>query len=261
MANEIGYRVDHQVATITLNRPESYNSLTPQCYKTLKRALGNAGADPLIRCVVLTGKGTAFSSGAHIDQKECETTFAPAMLGDVIKEKLNPIIETIRRIPQIVIAAVNGPCAGASAGIVLACDLIIASETAYFLYPFVKIGLSVDGGAGFFLSRLAGPKLALGYLLSGERIDASQAYACGIINKVVPAEELQKEVACLSERIVKGPYSQSLIKYVVNRASEMSLTDYLEMEAEYQKLASQSQDAKEGLNAFLNKRIPVFKGR
>lgn len=261
MDEDITYQVSDLVATITINRPDSYNSLTPHAYQEMNRAFKYAEKDPSVRCILLTGKGKAFSSGAYLAADELETTFSPEGLRKTITEKLNPLIKTIIANEKPVIAAVNGPCAGASAGIVLACDLVIASESAYLLFPFVNIGLATDGGPGFFLTRLVGPKKAMEILLLGEKISAAQCHELGIFNRVVASEDFSREVKELSRKLATGPFSQTLIKKAVNRALGMTLDEYLELEAEYQPDASKSADAKEGIHAFLQKRKPQFRGR
>jgi len=261
MNDEITYEVDGLIATITINRPESHNSLTPLHYVEMERVFKSAGNDPSVKCIVLTGKGKAFSSGAYLAPEELETTFAPEALRNIIINKLNPLVKSITDNQKPVIAAINGPCAGASAGIALACDLIIASESAYLLFPFVNIGLVPDGGPVYFLTRLVGQKKAMEFLLLGEKITAAQALELGLFNRVIPSEVFEKEVKTLAEKLAQGPYSQSLIKNMVNRSFEMTLDAYLDMEAAYQPKAAKSVDAKEGINAFIQKRKPQFSGR
>jgi len=261
MNNEILYRAESKVATITINRPESYNSITTAVFSEMVRAFEYANNDSSVKCIVLTGKGKAFSSGAHLAKGELEAALAPETLYRNMKGQLNPFIRTITRNQKPVIAAVNGPCAGVMAGIALACDLIIASESAYFLFPFVNIGLSIDGGPGYFLTRLIGPKKGMELLLLGERVNAKQALALGMINKVVPSDTFDEEINSLSKKLAYGPYSQSLIKNLVNQALDMTLDDYLDIEAEYQYFATGSKDAKEGINAFIEKRKPRFESK
>ncbi|HPX31671.1 MAG TPA: enoyl-CoA hydratase [Smithella sp.] len=261
MDDDITFQVEDLVATITINRPDTYNSLTPHAYQEMNRALKYAENDPSVRCIILTGKGKAFSSGAYLAKDELETTFSYEGLRKTITEDLNPLIKTITTNQKPVIAAVNGPCAGASAGLVLACDLAVASESAYLLFPFVNIGLATDGGPGFFLTRLVGPKRAMEILLLGEKISAEKCCELGLFNRVVAAENFQKEVKELAGKLAHGPFSQTLIKSAVHQALAMNLDEYLDLEAEYQPSASRSLDAREGINAFLEKRKPQFRGR
>lgn len=261
MDDEITYEVNEWVATIMINRPDTYNSLTRHAYQEMDRAFKYAENDPSVRCIVLTGKGKAFSSGAYLAKAELETTFTSESLRQTILENLNPLINTIISNKKPVIAAVNGPCAGAGAGIVLACDMIIASESAYLLFPFVNIGLATDAGPGFFLTRLVGPKKAMEILLLGEKINAEQCFKLGIFNRVATADNFEKEVKELATKLARGPYSQTLIKSAVNRSLGMTLNEYLNMEADYQPKAAASADAEEGINAFLQKRQPQFRGR
>lgn len=261
MDDDITYQVEDLVATITINRPDTYNSLTPHAYLEMNRAFQYAENDPSVRCIILTGKGKAFSSGAYLAKDELDTTFSYEGLRTTITEQLNPLIKTIIGNRKPVVAAVNGPCAGAAAGIVLACDLVIANETAYLLFPFVNIGLATDGGPGFFLTRLVGPKRAMEMLLLGEKISAEKCCELGIFNRVVTAENFQKEVKELAGKLAHGPFSQTLIKSAVHQALAMNLDQYLELEAEYQPSASRHSDAREGINAFLQKRKPQFRGR
>jgi 2-(1,2-epoxy-1,2-dihydrophenyl)acetyl-CoA isomerase len=261
MKDEVLYQVSDKVATIKINRPDTYNSLTMDVYKELSKAFEKADSDISVRCIVFTGTGKAFSSGAYLAKDELDTTFSPGILRSAMKEYLNPLIQAIFGSEKIIVAAVNGPCAGAAAGIALACDLIIASESAYFLFPFVNIGLATDGGPGFFLTRLAGRNRTMEMLLLGEKVSASKCCEFGIINRVVPVAEFQGEVDALTKKLADGPFSQKLIKSAVNQALSMKLGEYLDLEAEFQPHAARSADSKEGIKAFVEKRKAQFCGQ
>ncbi len=257
MYETILYQVAGGVATVTLNRPASLNSINFQMIKDLNKAFGNAKDDQAIRCVVLTGAGRGFCSGADLTSGMLNN---PEELASGLKETLNPLIKSLHEMEKPVIAAVNGVAAGAGCNLALACDLVVAAESAVFYQAFVKIGLVPDAGGSYFLPRLVGPRKAMEMVLLGEKIGAADALRLGLINKTAPDEDLVSEVGYLAARLSSGPCCQGMIKTMINRSQEMDLGACLEMEADYQGMAAATKDSTEGVIAFIQKRKPEFKG-
>jgi 2-(1,2-epoxy-1,2-dihydrophenyl)acetyl-CoA isomerase len=247
------------VQTIQLNRPEVLNSFNQIMGKELQQVLKESACNANIRCIVLTGAGRAFSAGQ--DLAEAIAPNGPE-IADIVREIYNPIIQAIRTIDKPIIAMVNGVAAGAGANIALACDLIMASKEASFIQSFSKIGLIPDSGGTFFLPRLLGLHRANALTMLAEKISAEQAMQWGLVYGVYPQEQLQKETMILASRIAAMPtYGIALTKQAFNSAWDNSLTQQLETEAKFQSLAAASEDHREGVNAFLEKRSPKFKGK
>lgn len=258
MYETILYETGGGVANIRLNRPGSLNSLNRQLVEDLGSALKKAREDPEIRCVVLTGAGRGFCAGADLTEGAVEN---PGDISAVLRERYNPVIKTIQEIEKPVIAAVNGVAAGAGCNMALACDLVIAAESASFLQAFVKIGLVPDAGGSYFLPRLVGSKKAMEMMLLGEKISAAEALRLGMINRVVPDSDFEAEAGKLAATISSGPRCQGMIKKMLSMSSEMDLGDCLNMEAEFQAKAAATEDFVEGVSAFLQKRKAQFKGK
>ncbi|MCL6477647.1 MAG: enoyl-CoA hydratase/isomerase family protein [Peptococcaceae bacterium] len=258
MYETIRYESSGGVATITLNRPDSLNSINHRMVYDLGDAFIQCRNDGDIRCVVLTGAGRGFCAGADLS---AVTVMGPDDVSRTLKEGYNPVIKSIREIEKPVIAAVNGIAAGAGCSMALACDLVIAAESAAFVQAFVKIGLVPDAGGSYFLPRLVGPKKAMEMALLGEKISAAEAERLGMINRVVPDGELEAEVRKLAVRLASGPGCQGMIKTMFTRSPEMDLDGCLEMEADFQARAAVTEDFMEGVSAFLQKREAVFKGK
>lgn len=257
MYETVLYQTGGGVASIRLNRPDSLNSLNRQLVEDLGSALKKAREDSEIRCVVLTGAGRGFCAGADL-------TEAVGNSGDVsavLRERYNPVIMSIQEMEKPVIAAVNGVAAGAGCNMALACDLVIAAESASFLQAFVKIGLVPDAGGSYFLPRLVGSKKAMEMVLLGEKISAAEALRLGMINRVVPDSEFEAEAARLAATISSGPRCQGMIKKMFGQSPEMDLGDCLSMEADFQAKAAATEDFAEGVSAFLQKRKAQFKGK
>ena len=252
------HRREAGVATLTLNRPRAYNACTRELALRLQHLLREASDDDAVRAVVLTGAGKAFCAGQ--DLGELVGDDAPPM-GQILKEHFNPIIRAIRDCAKPVIAAVNGVAAGAGANIALACDLVVASERASFIQAFSKIGLIPDSGGTWTLPRLVGWQRASALAMTGEKVDAERALAMGMVYRVVPHDALADEVAALAVTLATMPTrALALTKRALEASATNTLDEQLALEDELQLEASATDDYAEGVEAFLAKRPPVFKG-
>jgi 2-(1,2-epoxy-1,2-dihydrophenyl)acetyl-CoA isomerase len=246
------------VCTIKLNRPEVFNSFNRAMALALQQALDDCASNDEVRAIVIVGEGKAFCAGQ--DLAEATDPNGPE-LKTIVRDHYNPIIERIRNIEKPVIAAVNGVAAGAGANIALACDLTVATYSASFLQAFSKIGLIPDSGGTFFLPRIIGAQKALALMMTGDKIPAQQAEAMNMIYKAVPDESFEAEVTKLAETMAAMPTRAfGLTKKAVNQSFTNDLTTQLAVEEKLQTEAGQTADFKEGVNAFLEKRKPVFKG-
>ena len=251
-------------ATIELNRPQALNAWNHQLGIDLLAALQTLGEDQRVRTVAITGAGRAFSSGADLkDISGGETT--PDGRPDVYRtltERYHPIMRAIRELEKPVIAAVNGPAVGIGCSLALCCDLIVAAESAYFLLAFVNIGLVPDGGSSLFVPSRIGFARASEMALLGERIHAPQALEWGLINRVVPDEQLTGEVQALVARMAAGPTrSYAGSKRQLNSWLYARMDEQLELEAQTQREMASSDDFLEGAMAFVQKRQARFSGR
>jgi 2-(1,2-epoxy-1,2-dihydrophenyl)acetyl-CoA isomerase len=247
------------VAWITLNRPSALNAWTPQLGQELGSALDHVAEDPAVRAIVLTGAGRAFSSGA--DLKNRGESDEATDVQTALRKIYNPVMLRVRTLPKPVVAAVNGPAVGIGASLALAADLIVASESAYFLMAFVNIGLTLDGGASHTLPARVGHARAFEIAYLGERVSAAQALEWGLVNRVVPDPELRSAVDELAARLAAGPPgSYAAIKRSINARAYDGFEDALDLEAELQQARATSRDFGEGVMAFLEKRKPQFTG-
>jgi 2-(1,2-epoxy-1,2-dihydrophenyl)acetyl-CoA isomerase len=249
-------------ATIELNRPESINAWNKQFGLDLLAAVERVAGDADVRAVVIRGAGPGFSSGADLKDTSSERT--PEGHPDVRKvlnERYHPIITTIREMPKPVVAAVHGPAVGIGLSLALACDLILAAESAYFLLAFVNIGLVPDGGSSLFLPSRVGMTRAIEMAMLGERIPARRAFEWGLINAVHPDAELDAAVATLARSLAAGPTrSYAGTKRQVNNWLYTRMEEQLRLEADIQQEMAASGDFVEGVLAFMQKRPARFGG-
>lgn len=247
------------VCTLRMNRPEKFNSFVREMALDLQAKLDRASEDAAVRCIVLTGVGKAFCAGQ--DLAEATDPNGPE-LSSIVSEHYNPIIQRIRRIEKPIIAAVNGVAAGAGANIALACDIVIATESASFIQAFSKIGLIPDSGGTFFLPRLVGWQRASALMMTGEKVMAKDAVDMGMIYKAVANEEFEATIAQMANTLASMPTKAlGLTKRALNQSVNNSLTQQLDLEDELQSQAGGTDDYAEGTAAFLEKRKPEFKGQ
>ncbi|BFH66840.1 enoyl-CoA hydratase [Paenibacillus dendritiformis] len=258
----IRYEVSEGVARITMNRPDKYNAFTGQMIREMIGAFRQAGKDAAVRCIILTGAGKAFNAGQDLgDVPGADGQAAAENHGDMLRSRYNPLIMQIRGTELPVIAAVNGVAAGAGMSLALACDLRVMSERAYFVSAFVNIGLVPDSGGCYFLPRLVGLAKAMEIATIRDRVTAEEAHRIGLVNRICSAERLDEEADALAAKLAQLPTRAiGLMKRTMNRGLETDLAQTLEQEAYAQEIAGRTEDHREGMRAFLEKRPPVFKG-
>jgi len=245
------------VATVTIARPDRLNALSGQTVDELRAAVEAVGASEA-RCLLLTGEGRGFSSGADL----AGGGGLPDDVGASLEQHFNPLIEALFALDVPVVAAVNGPCAGAGCSLALAADIVIAARSAYFLQAFVNIGLIPDAGATWLLPRLAGRARAMEMMMLGERIDAQKALDWGLVSRVVEDQELMQEAVALATRLAGGPtVALGLIRKLARDAGQRPLGEALAAERSAQRDAGRTQDFRSAVIAFLDKRQPRFEGR
>jgi 2-(1,2-epoxy-1,2-dihydrophenyl)acetyl-CoA isomerase len=254
----IQFTIENGVGRIVLNRPEVLNSFNREMALAFQDAMKECFSNKEVRAVLITGAGRAFCAGQ--DLAEAIDPQGPP-LDSIVREHYNPIIKLIREIEKPVVCAVNGVAAGAGANIALACDITIAASSASFIQAFSKIGLIPDSGGTFFLPRLIGMQKATALMMLGDKVKAVEALALGMIYKVCEDETLPTETVKLAETLAKMPtLGLGLTKKALNLSLFNNLDDQLEVEEKLQTQAGQSYDYREGVNAFLEKRQPEFKG-
>jgi 2-(1,2-epoxy-1,2-dihydrophenyl)acetyl-CoA isomerase len=245
------------VLTITLNQPARFNALSNVMLKELNDAMRAAERDTAVRAIVLTGAGKGFCSGADISEFDLSNGGMDA--GEHLRQHFNPLITRMRAMEKPVLAAVNGVAAGAGMSLALACDLRLAAESARFVVAFVKIGLVPDAGLMYFLPRLVGPAKTLELSWTGDPVSAQEAYELGMLNRVMPDDQVLSFTQSLAQRLAHGPAKTiALIKRAVNQSHELPLERVLDLEANYQTIASGHPDFSEGVSAFKEKRPPKF---
>lgn len=251
----------NKILTITLNRPEKYNSFTEPMALDLQEALKQAESDA-IRCVILKANGKAFCGGQDlpevVERAKNEDDYE---LSETVRTSYNPIIREIRKLPKPVVCAVQGTAAGAGANIAFSCDIVIASKEAIFVQAFSKIGLIPDSGGTFFLPRLIGFARTNAFYLLDDKISAERAVQIGLIHKSVEPDQLDGEIQSIAEKLTSMPTKAfGLYKDAINQTFENDLDQQLSLEAALQSEAGKSGDYNEGIRAFLEKRKPAFKG-
>ena len=268
------YNVGDGIATLTLNRPQRLNALGESLREDLYDAIQTAGADDAVRVIVITGAGRGFCSGGDVkamNERNAKSAGSggasdAARAANAMEDRIAPlrdqVVLALRDLPKPVIAAVNGPAAGAGMNLALACDIRIAARSAVFGETFAKRGLHVDWGGTYFLPRMIGMQRACEMIFTGETIDASTAKEYGIVSSVVEDGELMSTVYELAAKIAAGPpIAIRLAKRAMYKSMDSDLRSALEFETYAQNICSQTEDSREGIRAFVEKRVPKFTGR
>ncbi len=257
----LNFKVENSVAQISLNRPDVLNSFNKKMALEFQSALDTVKKSEEIRAVLISGTGRAFSSGQDLEEATPQGG-KRVDLGNIVATQYNPIILGIREIEKPFVCAVGGIAAGAGANLALACDLVLASESAAFIQAFSKVGLIPDSGGTFLLPRLIGFSRATSLMMLGEKLSAQKAFEIGLIYKVCPDAQLQSEALEVAKKLALMPTTGlGLTKRALNRSFSQSLREQLLYEEELQRLAGNTEDYLEGLNAFFEKRPPRFIGR
>ncbi|MFC1415275.1 enoyl-CoA hydratase/isomerase family protein [Streptacidiphilus cavernicola] len=264
MSSEVLVAREGPVLWLTLNRPETLNAVTAGMRERLVAELDSASGDPEVRAVVLTGTGRGFCSGADL-RPAGGGPVVPRVPGDVarvLRTGVQRMIAAVLDCEKPVVAAVNGTAAGVGVHLALACDLVLAAESASFVEAFVRRGLVPDGGGAYLLPRLVGPQRAKELMFFGDALPAAEAERLGLVNRVVPAEELAGTAAKWAERLAAGPTrALALTKHLVNASLEADRAVSFAAEATAQEVNMTTTDAQEGVRAFAERRSPQFKGR
>jgi len=250
--------INDGVLTLTLNRPEALNSFNVEMKEALLAGLKDAAKDKNVRVVLLTGAGRAFSAGQDLKER---TAPGVADLGTELRLRYNPMVLAMRKLEKPVIGAINGVAAGAGISVALACDLRIAADNASFIEVFARVGLVPDTGSSWFLPRLVGYAKAAEMSFTTDPVDAATAERIGLVNRVVPADQLMTEATALAAKLAQAaPMALGLAKRALNRALESGLEEQLEYEAQLQSIVGRSKDHQEGVAAFVEKRPARFTG-
>lgn len=250
------------VGYLTFNRPKALNSFNVDMHREVAEVLNLWTKNPDVRCVVISGEGRGFCAGQDLGDRVVDPNAEAPDLGYSIETYYNPLIKTIVNMPKPVICAVNGVAAGAGANIALACDLVIAAKSANFVQAFCRLGLVPDSAGTWFLPRAVGHARAMGLTLLGDKLPAETAKEWGMIWDVVEDADLKTKVTELAERLAKQPtFGLSLIKKAIHQSSNNTFDEQMVLERDFQRIAGRSEDYREGVQAFMNKREPNFKGR
>lgn len=256
------YEVTGGVATLTLNRPDSLNALNGELSDALAKGLEQAAGDLAVRCVVVTGAGRAFSSGADLAEAQQRFEGGGGLRpSEILRQRYHRIITAIVEMEKPAVAAVNGVAAGAGASLALACDVRVASDKARFIQAFIKIGLVPDSGANYLLPHLLGYGKALELALTGDTVDAEAALRLGLVNEVVPHDELATATKRWTDALATGPTkAYGLTKKAMRFGATHDLASTLDYEADLQDQAALTTDVAEGIRAFVEKRAPRYQG-
>ncbi|MFC1925167.1 enoyl-CoA hydratase/isomerase family protein [Chloroflexota bacterium] len=248
------------IATITLNRPDKMNALNQEMADELFEAVKEVGEDDGVRVMVLTGAGRAFCGGGDVDSPMFSIT--ESRVAEETVDQFGRVTLALSNLTKPSIASINGVAAGGSCGYALACDIVIAAENAKFILPYVNVALHPDCGCTYLLPRAVGVNKACELIFTGDLVDAKEAERIGLVNKVVPADQLGSITRGLAEKIAKGPpIALSLAKASIHKGMTMDLASVLEMETKSAAITLLTEDCKEGARAFMEKRPPQFKGK
>jgi len=261
-SQEVTCRLEERVAVVTLNRPEARNAISLEMRRVLGRLIPELGQDPEVGCLLLTGAGGAFCAGGDTKSmaRDGRLPSPEARIRQLKGEHAVPA--ALHRLEKPTLAALPGPAAGAGFALALACDLRIAAESAFVTTSFVRLGLSGDYGASWFLTRLVGPARARELMFLGDRVEARECQRLGLVNRVVPDAALEGEALALARRLAAGPpIALRFMKDNLNRALDLDLQSCLDLEAERMVLGAQTEDYLEAVKAFQERRPPVFQGR
>ncbi|SMX51092.1 2-(1,2-epoxy-1,2-dihydrophenyl)acetyl-CoA isomerase PaaG [Actibacterium lipolyticum] len=261
MENTIRVQTHETWVELTLNRPDRLNSFTDAMHLLLRDAISEAEKNGA-RAILLTGAGRGFCAGQDLGDRDPSKMDGPPNLGRTLAEFYNPLVRQIRALNIPVVCAVNGVAAGAGANLALACDIVLAGESAKFIQSFAKVGLIPDAGGSWMLTRLLGEARAKALALTAEPLGAQKAADWGLIWKAVPDDALMEEARALASRLSVGPtVGLGQTKQLIQAAGGEPLDTHLEREAAVQKLCGETPDYAEGVSAFLEKRAPVFTGK
>ncbi|MGW8394574.1 2-(1,2-epoxy-1,2-dihydrophenyl)acetyl-CoA isomerase PaaG [Pseudoduganella sp. HUAS MS19] len=257
----IKFEIEAGVATLTLNRPDKLNSFTQAMHLEVREALSQLRADKSVRVLVLTGAGRGFCAGQDLGDRAVAPGGAAVDLGESVEKFYAPLVLALRELPMPVICAVNGVAAGAGANLALACDIVLAAKSASFIEAFCKLGLIPDTGGTWHLPRLIGHARATGLTMLGEKLSAERAEQWGLIWKAVPDEELMNETMAMARHFAAAPTKGlAFTKHALQASYGNTLADQLKLEGEMMRELGYSHDYREGVDAFINKRAPNFKG-
>jgi 2-(1,2-epoxy-1,2-dihydrophenyl)acetyl-CoA isomerase len=259
MSEVILSALDAGVLTLTLNRPEALNALNRDMTQALRDSMEAAARDRGVGAVIVTGAGRAFCAGADLKDVVARRDAGDRDLGDDLRTNYTPLIRAMRACPKPVIAAINGTAAGAGLSLALACDLRIAAAGASLIVVFVRVGLVPDAGSLFFLTRMLGLSKATELAMSGDPLTVEEAQTLGLVAAVVPPEQLAVAAMDRARRLNDGPrQTYALIKHGLERALDLDLEQAMELESQLQSVAAETTDAKEAIQAFVEKRKPQF---
>jgi 2-(1,2-epoxy-1,2-dihydrophenyl)acetyl-CoA isomerase len=255
----IDLSISNSIGTIRLNRPEVFHSFNTEMAKALQDALDECDKNEEVRAVLLTAEGKAFCAGQDLKETVGENGKS---VPEIVENNYNPIVLKMKELGKPIVAGVNGVAAGAGANIALACDIVVAKESATFIQAFSKIGLIPDSGGTYYLPRLVGLQRAAALMMTGDKVTAKEAMEMGMIYKAYPDADFEAEVAKLMRKLAAMPTKAlQYTKQLLSLSFSANLQEQLAHEADYQEQAANTEDFKEGVAAFIEKRNPIFKGR